>query len=44
MTLAELQPLADEKSLRISVNFDLNDAMVVNDEHRLRQILVKPAV
>lgn len=40
MTLAELQPLADEKSLRISVDFDLNDAMVVNDEHRLRQILV----
>ena len=40
MTLAELHPapLADEKSLRISVNFDLNDAMVVNDEHRLRQI------
>jgi signal transduction histidine kinase len=40
MTLAELQPLADEKSLCISINFDLDDAMIVNDEHRLRQILV----
>jgi signal transduction histidine kinase len=40
MTLSELQPLADEKSLQVSIHFDLDDATVVNDEHRLRQILI----
>ena len=39
-TLSELQPLADEKSLQISVDVELDNAVIINDEHRLRQILV----
>ncbi len=39
-TVSELQPLADEKSLSITVSYDLPDPIVSNDEHRLRQILV----
>lgn len=39
-TLSELQPLAEEKALKVVVGFDLEDPSVVNDEHRLRQILV----
>lgn len=39
-TLSELQSLADEKSLKISTTFDLDDATICNDEHRLRQILI----
>ncbi len=40
ITLSELQSLAEEKSLTISVDWDLDDVTVHNDEHRLRQILV----
>jgi signal transduction histidine kinase len=39
-TLSELQSLADEKALTITINCDLEDAIIFNDEHRLRQILV----
>jgi len=39
-TRSELQPLADEKSLTVAVDVALDDAFIVNDEHRLRQILI----
>jgi signal transduction histidine kinase len=39
-TLSELRPLADEKSLTVTVSFDMDNSTIINDEHRLRQILV----
>lgn len=39
-TLSELQSLADEKALTITATYDLADATVFNDEHRLRQVLI----
>jgi signal transduction histidine kinase len=39
-TLSDLRPLADEKSLTVAVDVALDDVFIVNDEHRLRQILI----
>ncbi len=39
-TVAELQPLADQKQLPLKVHAELDNPMVVNDSIRLRQVLV----
>ncbi|MBV9388866.1 MAG: PAS domain S-box protein [Chroococcidiopsidaceae cyanobacterium CP_BM_ER_R8_30] len=39
-TIAELQPLADQKSLDLIVDVSLDNSQVVNDSNRLRQVLV----
>lgn len=39
-TLSDLTSLAEGKSLALEASFDLADPNVINDEHRLRQVLV----
>jgi signal transduction histidine kinase len=39
-TLSDLRSLADAKALTLTTDFDLNDPVVHNDEHRLRQVLI----
>ncbi len=38
-TLSDLRSLADGKALTLESRLQLNDPMVTNDEHRLRQVL-----
>ncbi|MBW4638770.1 MAG: PAS domain S-box protein [Gloeocapsa sp. UFS-A4-WI-NPMV-4B04] len=39
-TLAELQPLAEQKQLPLKVQIDLENPLIVSDSNRLRQVLV----
>ncbi|MUL37418.1 PAS domain S-box protein [Gloeocapsopsis dulcis] len=39
-TVAELQPLAEQKQLQLSTTINIDDSQVVNDSVRLRQVLV----
>ncbi|MBE9189898.1 PAS domain S-box protein [Gloeocapsopsis crepidinum LEGE 06123] len=39
-TVAELQPLAEQKQLKLNVVTSINDSTIVNDSVRLRQVLV----
>ncbi len=39
-TIAELQPLAEQKQLPLKVNAQLNNPIIVNDSNYLRQVLV----
>lgn len=39
-TIAELQPLAEQKQLPLKVNAQLNNPIIVNDSNCLRQVLV----
>lgn len=39
-TVAELQPLAEQKQLELNTVININDSIVVNDSVRLRQVLV----
>lgn len=39
-TVAELQPLAEQKQLLLTVHVDLDNPIIINDSIRLRQVLV----
>lgn len=39
-TLSDLRSLADGKALTLKSDLNLSDPMVINDEHRLRQVLI----
>lgn len=39
-TTAEIQSLIEQKNLNLQVQFNLQNPLVVNDKHRLRQVLI----